>query len=155
MKLQTEIRFKKQSDNLINYASNILLIGSCFVENIGNKLEYFKFQNLLNPFGILFHPKAIEILIAGAKLGWVNMGLSPVDLQLLESEKITLRELCNVYGVNSALFNDPDNKTYNNMKEAKKEMLTQVVLPELVLIRDAFNRFFENCRRNNFIYYFN
>jgi hypothetical protein len=84
-----------------------------------------------------------QILIAGAKLGWVNMGLSPVDLQLLESEKITLRELCNVYGVNSALFNDPDNKTYNNMKEAKKEMLTQVVLPELVLIRDAFNRFFE------------
>ena len=84
-----------------------------------------------------------KILIAGAKLGWVNMGLSPVDLQLLESEKITLRELCNVYGVNSALFNDPDNKTYNNMKEAKKEMLTQVVLPELVLIRDAFNRFFE------------
>jgi HK97 family phage portal protein len=84
-----------------------------------------------------------QILIAGAKLGWVNMGLSPVDLQLLESEKITLRELCNVYGVNSALFNDPDNKTYNNMKEAKKEMLTQVILPELVLIRDAFNRFFE------------
>ena len=64
MKLQTQIPFKKQSDNLINYASNILLIGSCFVENIGNKLEYFKFQNLLNPFGILFHPKAIETLIA-------------------------------------------------------------------------------------------
>lgn len=83
-----------------------------------------------------------RILIAGAKLGWVNMGMSPVDLQLLESEKITLRELCNVYGVNSALFNDPDNKTYNNMKEAKKEMLTQVVLPELVAIRDALNRFF-------------
>jgi len=84
-----------------------------------------------------------QILIAGAKLGWVNMGLSPVDLQLLESEKITLRELCNVYGVNSALFNDPDNKSYNNMKEAKKEMLTQVVLPELVAIRDALNRFFK------------
>ena len=85
-----------------------------------------------------------QILVAGAKLGWVNMGLSPVDLQLLESEKITLRELCNVYGVNSALFNDPDNKTYNNMKEAKKEMLTQVVLPELTTLRDAFNRFFAN-----------
>jgi HK97 family phage portal protein len=85
-----------------------------------------------------------RILIAGAELGWLNMGLSPVDLQLLESEKITLRELCNVYGVNSALFNDPDNKTYNNMKEAKKEMLTQVVLPELVAIRDAMNRFFGN-----------
>jgi HK97 family phage portal protein len=85
-----------------------------------------------------------RILNAGAELGWLNMGLSPIDLQLLESEKITLRELCNVYGVNSALFNDPDNKTYNNMKEAKKEMLTQVVLPELVAIRDALNRFFAN-----------
>ena len=83
-----------------------------------------------------------NLLIAGAKLGWVNMGLSPVDLNILESEKFTLREICNVYGVNSALFNDPDNKTYNNMKEAKKEMLTQVILPELVLLRDAFNRFF-------------
>jgi hypothetical protein len=30
------------------------------------------------------------------------------------------------------------------MKEAKKEMLTQVVLPELVAIRDAMNRFFGN-----------
>ena len=64
MKLQTQIPLKKQTENLINYASNILLFGSCFVENIGNKLEYFKFQNLVNPFGILFHPKAIEALIA-------------------------------------------------------------------------------------------
>ncbi len=92
-----------------------------------------------------------KILIAGAKLGWVNIGLSPVDLQLVESEKITLRELCNVYGVNSALFNDPDNKTYNNMKEAKKEMLTQVVLPELVAIRDAFNRFFNKNNSTSYI----
>ena len=64
MKLQTQIPLKKQTENLINYASNILLFGSCFVENIGDKLEYFKFQNLVNPFGILFHPKAIETLIA-------------------------------------------------------------------------------------------
>ncbi|GAB2765395.1 GSCFA domain-containing protein [Actinomadura fibrosa] len=36
------------------------MLGSCFVENIGKKLEYFKFQNKLNPFGILFHPSAIR-----------------------------------------------------------------------------------------------
>jgi hypothetical protein len=35
-------------------------LGSCFVENIGKKLEYFKFRNSLNPFGILFHPAAIR-----------------------------------------------------------------------------------------------
>ena len=63
MKLQTKIPLLKQSNNLIDYHSKILLLGSCFVENIGEKLEYFKFQNTINPFGILFHPKAIEILI--------------------------------------------------------------------------------------------
>ena len=66
MKLQTKISLEKQSNNLIDYNSNILLIGSCFVENIGKKLEYFKFQSLQNPFGILFHPKAIENLILSA-----------------------------------------------------------------------------------------
>ncbi|MGB7786024.1 MAG: GSCFA domain-containing protein, partial [Salinimicrobium sp.] len=44
----------------MTYDSQILLLGSCFVENIGQKLEYFKFRNRLNPFGILFHPAAIR-----------------------------------------------------------------------------------------------
>jgi len=66
MNLQTKIALKKQSENLIDYNSNILLIGSCFSENIGDILAYFKFQNLQNPFGILFHPKAIETLIQNA-----------------------------------------------------------------------------------------
>lgn len=66
MNLQTKIPLEKQSKNLIDYNSNILLLGSCFSENIGKKLEYFKFQNLQNPFGILFHPKAIETLISNA-----------------------------------------------------------------------------------------
>ncbi|WP_308993822.1 GSCFA domain-containing protein [Mariniflexile litorale] len=66
MKLQTQIPLQKQSNNLIDYNSNILLLGSCFVENIGGKLSYFKFQNSQNPFGILFQPKAIESLISNA-----------------------------------------------------------------------------------------
>ncbi|PQV51281.1 GSCFA family protein [Jejuia pallidilutea] len=66
MNLQTKISLSKRADNLINYKSNILLLGSCFSENIGDKLNYFKFQNLQNPFGILFHPKAIETFIQNA-----------------------------------------------------------------------------------------
>ena len=64
MKLQTIIPLKKQSKNLIDYHSNILLLGSCFVENMGATLSYFKFQTLQNPFGILFQPKAIETFVA-------------------------------------------------------------------------------------------
>ena len=48
MNLQTQIPLTKQSNNLIGYKSNILLLGSCFVENIGDKINYFKFQNSKN-----------------------------------------------------------------------------------------------------------
>lgn len=66
MKFQTQIPLKPQTDNLINYHSNLLLLGSCFVENIGEKFNYFKFKSLQNPFGILFNPKAIETLLSSA-----------------------------------------------------------------------------------------
>jgi hypothetical protein len=66
MKLQTQIPLQSQQYNPIDYSSKIVLIGSCCVEHIGNKLEYFKFKNLQNPFGILFHPLAIEDLITNA-----------------------------------------------------------------------------------------
>ncbi len=69
MKLQTIIPLERQSSNLIDYHSNILLLGSCFVENIGEKLDYFKFQNIQNPLGVLFQPKAIEVLIDRALKG--------------------------------------------------------------------------------------
>lgn len=65
MKLQTQIPLIK-ANNLIDHNSQLLLLGSCFVENIGDKLSYFKFQSVQNPFGILFHPLAIENLISRA-----------------------------------------------------------------------------------------
>ncbi len=43
----------------ITYADKILLIGSCFAENIGEKLIQSKFQTLINPNGILFNPISI------------------------------------------------------------------------------------------------
>lgn len=63
MKLQTKIPLQAQPHNQIDYNSKLLLLGSCFSDNIGGKFSYFKFQTIINPFGILFHPKAIENLI--------------------------------------------------------------------------------------------
>tara|TARA_R110002050_G_scaffold204522_4_gene340225 strand:+ start:160605 stop:161549 length:945 start_codon:yes stop_codon:yes gene_type:complete len=65
LKLQTQVPINK-SENQIDYNSQLFLLGSCFVENIGQKLTYFKFQSLQNPFGILFHPLALENLISRA-----------------------------------------------------------------------------------------
>ncbi|TMM30076.1 GSCFA domain-containing protein [Polaribacter aestuariivivens] len=63
MNLQTKIPIQKETRNEIDYSANVLLLGSCFSENIGNKFSYYKFQVTKNPFGILFHPKAIETFI--------------------------------------------------------------------------------------------
>lgn len=65
MNLQTKIPLTRAA-NPIDYTSQALLLGSCFSENIGEKLTYFKFQSNQNPFGILFHPLAIEKLISKA-----------------------------------------------------------------------------------------
>ena len=65
MKLQTQVPLKK-AENQIDYRSQLMVLGSCFANNIGDKLAYYKFQTLQNPFGILFHPMAIENLISRA-----------------------------------------------------------------------------------------
>lgn len=43
----------------IDYNSKILSLGSCFSENIGGKLTYYKFPAVINPFGILYNPESI------------------------------------------------------------------------------------------------
>jgi len=65
MNFRTHIPIKKNQSQ-IDYSSKIILFGSCFTKNIGDKLEYFKFQSTTNPFGILFHPLAIEHLISNS-----------------------------------------------------------------------------------------
>ena len=52
-----------QNKTQINYQSKIIALGSCFVENIGKKIDYYKFQNTVNPFGIIFNPISLEKVI--------------------------------------------------------------------------------------------
>lgn len=49
--------------NPLDYESKVLLLGSCFSENIGSKFTYFKFQTTINPFGIIFNAASLELLI--------------------------------------------------------------------------------------------
>jgi hypothetical protein len=50
----------KPFTSLINHQHKLLLIGSCFTENIGAKLKQHKFSVLENPNGILFNPISIS-----------------------------------------------------------------------------------------------
>jgi HK97 family phage portal protein len=81
-----------------------------------------------------------NIIISSSKLKWTQLGLSPVDLAIIDSQKMNLRQLCNIYHVNSALLNDPDNKTYNNMYEARKALISDAILPELIALRADLNK---------------
>ena len=44
----------------ISHAARIFLIGSCFAENIAQKLQAHAFKVLSNPNGILFNPQSIS-----------------------------------------------------------------------------------------------
>ncbi len=65
MKLQTQVPLDV-AKKALGYDSHTLSLGSCFAEHIGKKLQYYKYRSVLNPFGILFHPLAIENLITRA-----------------------------------------------------------------------------------------
>lgn len=65
MKLQTQLPLEIQSP-AIDYKSKLVLLGSCFAENMAEKFSYYKFQNEVNPFGVLFHPVAILDLLTRA-----------------------------------------------------------------------------------------
>ena len=47
------------SFNKITHQDGVLLIGSCFSEHIGQRLNDLKFNVSSNPFGIVFNPKSI------------------------------------------------------------------------------------------------
>ena len=51
--------FPKAFDKKINHQHHLLLVGSCFTEQIGGKLSSHKFSVLDNPNGILFNPVSI------------------------------------------------------------------------------------------------
>lgn len=58
MKLQTVVDIEKP-DFKLDYATRMMLVGSCFVENIGQKLNSFGFQVDINPCGLVYNPLSV------------------------------------------------------------------------------------------------
>ena len=70
MDLLTKVNIP-QPQRQIEYQDKILLLGSCFADNIGKKFEEYYFQISSNPFGTLYNPVSIA------------NSLSPVESSLL------------------------------------------------------------------------
>ena len=58
MNFQTSIEIKPLPLP-ISYHDQVLLVGSCFTEHIGNNLQELKFETLQNPNGILFETTSV------------------------------------------------------------------------------------------------
>lgn len=66
MKLITEVTLPKYPFKL-EHNTPVLMMGSCFTENIGRQLERYLFPVCINPFGVIYNPlsvkKGLEALI--------------------------------------------------------------------------------------------
>ena len=58
MELLTKVDINP-SDRKIGYNDKILLLGSCFADNVGEKFAEHYFQATVNPFGTLYNPASI------------------------------------------------------------------------------------------------
>lgn len=59
MKFRTDFDIKKLEPS-ITHQHKLMLVGSCFTENIGDKLRKHKFNVFENPNGILFNPVSVS-----------------------------------------------------------------------------------------------
>jgi lysophospholipase L1-like esterase len=85
-------------------------VGSCFSENISQKLNYYKFKKFSNPFGILFNPVAIEKLITNA----IN------EKQYSENDIFKLNERWHCFDAHSDLSSSDKNELLENLNTAVK-----------------------------------
>ena len=79
-------------------------------------------------------------LVSSAKLGFQAFGIPPIDLEILESGKMSQRDVCNVFNYPSELLNDPDNKTNANKEQYRKQLYLDNVIPSLVRDFAEMNR---------------
>lgn len=110
MNFTTKVPIEKYQ-NPIDYNSRIISLGSCFAENMAKKFEYFKFQNSVNPFGIIFNPVSIEKL--------VNRMVNKIEFT--EEDIFSHNDLWHCYEVHSELSNANKEDFLNNLNSILSE----------------------------------
>lgn len=61
MRFRTTVETSRKLD--VTHKTGMMLVGSCFVENIGRRLCDCKFRVDVNPFGILYNPLSITVAL--------------------------------------------------------------------------------------------
>ena len=123
MNFTTKIPISK-SNAPIDYSSRIVSLGSCFAENMGEKFDFFKFQNTTNPFGIIFNPVSIEKIIDRA----INLNY------FTEDDLFFHNDLWHCFEVHSDLSNDNKEDFLSNLNQILKETNQQLTNATHIII---------------------
>jgi len=83
-----------------------------------------------------------KVFQSSVPVNWQSVGLSPADMQVLESNTFDLQDFCRVYQISSVLVSDNDKSTYNNVSEAEKRFWQNVAIPEAEDLRQALQHHF-------------
>tara|TARA_Y100000356_G_scaffold98619_1_gene83992 strand:- start:4177 stop:5445 length:1269 start_codon:yes stop_codon:yes gene_type:complete len=106
-------------------ASNVISSGSDLVMTEDEREELQKNSDKIlggaDKFG--------KNIVSTANLSVNSLGMSSQQMQMLEGGTMDLRTLCNIFGVQSAMFNDQAAATLDNMKIADKKLYTDAVIP--------------------------
>ncbi len=70
-----------------------------------------------------------KIQVSSTELQYLQTGMSPTDLKLIEGLVQDIRTISSIYGLSSVIFNDTANSTYNNVTEAVRAAYNQVYIP--------------------------
>ena len=79
-----------------------------------------------------------NIAVNRAPLNYVEIGKSPVDLGELDSRKFNKEIFCNIFRIHPALLSS-DASTLDNLKEARKSLMTLSVMPDMDSLRENLN----------------
>ena len=110
--------------SLINHQHKLLLVGSCFTENIGTKLKQHKFSVLENPNGILFNP----ISISTSLISYIE------NKQYTKEELFYKNESWNSWQHHSRFSHPDQNECLRFINQSQKETHTFLKDADWVLI---------------------
>jgi hypothetical protein len=140
LQFTTKIPVQKSSFP-IDYDSKILLLGSCFAENMGEKFDYFKFQAITNPFGIIFNAVSLEKLIRRAV----------ENKKFTENDIFFHNELWHCFEVHSELSNSDKDSFVNSLNELIDATHLQLNNSTHIIITLGTSWVYRNIDSNEFV----
>jgi HK97 family phage portal protein len=85
------------------------------------------------------------ILLEGG-IEWKDLGISPKELDFVNSDQIAVRHIANAFGVPIQMLNNSESSSYNNYLEGKRSLYENTILPLLnKIISNVYNYWICDC----------